>query len=253
MELKGKVAIITGAARGLGRQYACSLSEAGASVVASDKRDCTDTVAAVEAANGKAIGVSVDVVDMAGTQAMADAAVQAFGRIDILVNNAALYGSLKGGHFEDIDEAEWDACMAVNVKGIWNCCKAVVPVMRKGGEGGSIINIASLAALYGTPYTLHYATSKAAVIGITRSLARELGRDWIRVNNIAPSLVLTEATEEAFGQKFEHARKVIASGQALRENLETKDLAGTVLFLASDASRFITGQTIPVDGGTVFL
>ena len=253
MEIKGKVAIVTGAARGLGRQYACSLGAAGAAVVAADKRDCTDTVAAVESANGRALGISVDVTDMASTQAMADAAVRAFGRIDILVNNAALYGSLKGGHFDKLDEAEWDACMAVNVKGIWNCCKAVVPVMRKGGEGGSIINIASLAALYGTPYTLHYATSKAAVIGITRSLARELGRDWIRVNNIAPSLVLTEATEEAFGQKFEHARKVIASGQALRENLETKDLAGTVLFLASDASRFITGHPIPVDGGTVFL
>jgi len=253
MELKGKVAIVTGAARGLGRQYCCSFAEAGAAVVAADKRDCTDTVAAVEAAKGKALGVSVDVADMGSVQAMADAAVQAFGRIDILVNNAALYGSIKGGHFDKLDEAEWDACMAVNVKGIWNCCKAVVPVMRKGGEGGSIINISSLAALYGTPYSLHYATSKAAVLGITRSLARELGRDWIRVNAVAPSLVLTDATEEAFGEKFERAKKVIASGQALQENLETKDLAGTVLYLASDASRFVTGQTIPVDGGTVFL
>jgi NAD(P)-dependent dehydrogenase (short-subunit alcohol dehydrogenase family) len=253
MELKGKVAIVTGAARGLGREYCSSFAAAGAAVVAADKRDCSDTVAAVEAAKGKALGVSVDVADMASVQTMADAAVQAFGRIDILVNNAALYGSLTGGHFDKLDEAEWDACMAVNVKGIWNCCKAVVPVMRKGGEGGSIINISSLAALYGTPYSLHYATSKAAVLGITRSLARELGRDWIRVNTVAPSLVLTDATEESFGEKFERAKKVIASGQALQENLEVKDLAGTILYLASDASRFVTGQTIPVDGGTVFL
>ena len=253
MELKGKVAIVTGGARGLGREYCSSFAAAGASVVAADKRDCADTVSAVEAANGKALGVSVDVADMASVQAMADAAVEAFGRIDILVNNAALYGSIKGGHFDKLAESDWDACMAVNVKGIWNCCKAVVPVMRKGGEGGSIINISSLAALYGTPYSLHYATSKAAVLGITRALARELGRDRIRVNSVCPSLVLTEASEEAFGEKFERAKQVIASGQALQENLETKDLAGTVLYLASDASRFVTGQTIPVDGGTVFL
>ena len=253
MDLNGKVAIVTGAARGLGREYACALAAAGAVAIAADKRDCADTVKAVEASGGRALGLDLDVADSQSTRAMAEAAVEAFGRIDILVNNAALYGSLKGGHFEDIPEEEWDACMSVNVKGIWNCCKAVVPVMRKEGDGGSIINIASLAAVYGMPFALHYATSKAAVIGITRTLARELGRDWIRVNSIAPSVVLTDATDEFFGTKSDKAKQVIASGQALQKNLEPSDLAGTMLYLASDASRFVTGQTIMVDGGTVFL
>jgi 3-oxoacyl-[acyl-carrier protein] reductase len=129
----------------------------------------------------------------------------------------------------------------------------VVPVMREGGEGGSIVNIASLAAVYGMPFSLHYATSKAAVIGLTRSLARELGRDWIRVNTVAPSAVMTEGTEEFFGDKLDRAKQVIAQGQALQKNLETADLAGTVLYLASDMSRFVTGQTVMVDGGTVML
>ena len=221
-------------------------------MVAADRRDCADTVALVEAAGGRALGVELDVADGASAKAMADATSNAFGRIDVLVNNAALYGALSGGRFEDIDEAEWDACMAVNVKGIWNCCKAVVPAMREHG-GGSIVNIASLAAVYGMPFALHYATSKAAVIGITRSLARELGRDWIRVNTVAPSAVLTEGTAEFFGAKLERAKQVIAEGQALQKNLETADLAGTVLYLASDDSRFVTGQTIMVDGGTVML
>ena len=253
MDLNGKVAIVTGAARGIGREYASCLAAAGAAVIAADRRDCSETVTEVMAAGGKALGLDLDVADSESSQAMAESAVEAFERIDVLVNNAALYGSLKCGRVEDLAEAEWDACMAVNVKGIWNCCKAVVPVMRKGGAGGSIINISSLAAVYGMPYSLHYTASKAAVIGITRSLARELGKDWIRVNTIAPSAVLTEGTEEFFGTKSDKAKQVIASNQALQKNLETKDLAGTVLYLASDASRFVTGQTIMVDGGSVLL
>ncbi len=253
MNLEGKVAVVTGAARGLGREYATALAGAGAAVVVADRADCAETVARVEGGGGKALGVDVDVADAASARAMASATVDAFGRIDSLVNNAALYGALSGGRFEDIDEAEWDSCMAVNVKGIWNCCKAVVPVMRDGGDGGSIINIASLAAVYGMPFALHYSTSKAAVIGISRSLARELGRDWIRVNTIAPSAVMTEGTEEFFGDRLERAKQVIAQGQALQQNLEPADLSGTVLYLASDDSRFVTGQTIMVDGGTVML
>src|SRR6516165_10855315 len=133
-----------------------------------------------------------------------DAAAK-FGCIDILVNNAALYGALCGGRFEAIGEAEWDDAMRANVKGIWQCCKAVVPQMRKAG-GGSIINMASLATIYGMPFALHYTVSKAAVVGLTRGLARELGRDNIRVNSIAPSAVLTESTREFFGEKHERAR-----------------------------------------------
>jgi len=251
MNLDGKTAIVTGAARGLGREYVHRMVEAGMNVVAADKRDCGETIAAV-GRNGRAIAVELDVADRASAEAAARSAVETFGGIDVLVNNAALYGALAGGRMESIDEAEWDACMTVNVKGIWNCCRAVVPSMRERG-GGSIINISSLAAVYGMPYALHYSTSKAAVIGLTRSLARELGGDWIRVNAVAPSAVMTEGTNEFFGAKTERAAEVIRKNQALQRNLETADLAGTVLYLASDASRFVTGQTIMVDGGSVFL
>jgi NAD(P)-dependent dehydrogenase (short-subunit alcohol dehydrogenase family) len=253
VSLNGKVVIITGAARGLGQAYAVAVAGEGALVVAADKSDCAETAGLVEKAGGRALTVDLDVTDGASAKAMADAAIETFGRIDVLINNAALYGALSGGRFDDIPEDEWEACMAVNVKGVWNCCKAVVPAMRETGDGGSIINIASLAAVYGMPYALHYATSKAAVIGISRSLARELGRDWIRVNTIAPSAVMTSGTEEFFAEKFDKAKQVIAQGQSLQKSLETEDLTGTVIYLASDASRFVTGQTIMVDGGTVML
>lgn len=250
--LEGKVAIVTGAARGLGREYAVRLASEGAAVVAGDLRDCGETVSEVQKAGGKAVSVTLDVTDAASCESASRAAEDNFGRVDILVNNAALYGGLKGGRFDSLDPEEWDQCMAVNVTGMWNCCKAVVGAMRDAG-GGSIINISSLAAVYGMPFALHYAVSKAAVIGMTRSLARELGKDWIRVNAIAPSAVLTEGTEEFFGAKLEKAKEVIAGSQSLQRNLETPDLAGSVIYLAGDASKFVTGQTIMVDGGTVFL
>lgn len=251
-DLQGKVAIVTGAARGLGREYALRLAAAGAAVVAADRNDCTATMVAAEKAGGSCLALHVDVAGADSAMALARAAIESFGRIDVLVNNAALYGDLAGGPFDGLDESEWDACMAVNVKGVWNCCKAVVPAMKKAG-GGSIINIASLAATYGLPYALHYTTSKAAVIGLTRGLARELGRHWIRVNAIAPSAVMTEGTSEFFGDRLERAAETIRAGQCLDRNLEVADVAGTVLYLASDASRFVTGQTLMVDGGTTLL
>jgi NAD(P)-dependent dehydrogenase (short-subunit alcohol dehydrogenase family) len=140
----------------------------------------------------------------------------------------------------------------MDVNGIWRCCKAVIAPMQTQ-KTGSIINISSLAAVAGLPYGLHYSTSKVAVIGITRSLARELGRDWIRVNAIGPSAVMTEGTREFFGDRLEKIAGVIADGQSLKRNLQPEDLSGTVLYLASGASKFVTGQTIMVDGGTVFL
>lgn len=252
MDVKDKVVLITGAARGLGREYAVSLAGAGARIVAGDVADCAATVASATAAGGAAIGVTLDVTDPASCAAMAQTALAAFGRIDAVVNNAALYGSLRGGRFTAIAEADWDAAMAVNVKGIWNCCKATVDALRAAG-GGSIVNVASLAATYGMPYALHYTTSKAAVIGLTRGLARELGRDNIRVNALAPSAVLTEGTEEFFGAKQERALETIRAGQAIPRTLVPADLTGTVAWLISDASRFVTGQTIAVDGGTVLL
>ncbi len=250
--LDGKVAIITGAARGLGQEFAVRLAAEGACVVATDVRDCDETVGQVTNAGGRALGLRQDVTDMDSCQAAADKAIAEFGRIDILVNNAALYGGLKGGRFDSLDPDEWNRTMDVNVTGIWQCCKTVVPAMREVG-GGSIINITSLAAVYGLAYALHYTVSKAAVIGITRGLARELGRDWIRVNSIGPSAVMTEGTVEFFGDKLEKGKQIIASQQSLNRNLEAADLAGTVLYLAGDQSKFVTGQTVMVDGGTVYL
>jgi NAD(P)-dependent dehydrogenase (short-subunit alcohol dehydrogenase family) len=249
MSIAGKDFLVTGAARGLGFEYARALGAAGAHVIAGDVADCAEAVAA---AGNSAVGVKLDVTDMADCEAMAALAIERFGRIDGLVNNAALYGSLRGGRFNQIAEADWDATMAVNVKGIWNCCKAVVPAMRKAG-GGSIINIASLAATYGMPFALHYTTSKAAVIGMTRGLARELGRDNIRVNAVAPSAVLTEGTTEFLGEKFDKGLEVIRSGQSIQRTLAPADLVGTILYLLGDGSAFVTGQTVSVDGGTVML
>ena len=183
---------------------------------------------------------------------MADRAIKEYGNIHCLVNNAALYGDISGGRFDQLRDDQWDNVMAVNVKGIWQCCKACVPYLRKSG-GGSIINISSLAATFGMPYALDYATSKAAVIGLTRSLARELGRDWIRVNAVAPSAVLTEGTNEFMGEKKEKTLQIISEGQSLKSNLRTEDMTGTIIYLASDDSKFVTGQTIMVDGGTVML
>ncbi|HLY46899.1 MAG TPA: SDR family oxidoreductase [Stellaceae bacterium] len=260
MDVAGKVVAITGAARGLGQEFACSLAAAGASVIAADINDCTETLDLVGAAGGKAIATRLDVTDAASAHAMIEAGLAAFGRLDALINNAALYGALHGGRFEAIEEAEWDAAMAVNVKGIWNCCKAAVPAMRQsikdgkdGAGGASIVNIASLAATYGMPYGLHYTASKAAVIGLTRGLAREVGRDRIRVNALAPSAVMTEGTREFFGGKLDRALEAIKAGQTIQRNLMPADLTGTVLWLVSDASAFVTGQTIAVDGGTVML
>ncbi len=189
---------------------------------------------------------------MYAARSMAEAAVRAFGRIDALINNAALYGSLRGGRFDAIAEPDWDAAMNVNVKGVWNCCKAVVPAMREVG-GGSIVNMASLAATYGMPFGLHYTTSKAAVIGLTRGLARELGRDRIRVNALAPSAVLTEGTQEFFGDKLDRALDVIKVGQSIQRTLAPSDVVGAALWLVSDAAALVTGQTIAIDGGTVML
>lgn len=250
--LNQKVVIVTGAARGIGQQYVVDIVAAGGRVVAADRTSCDDTLGLLGDRADQAIATSTDVTDPVSVKAMADAAVAKFGRIDGLINNAALYGTLHGGRFDQIEENEWDAAMAVNVKGIWNCCKAVFAPMREGG-GGSIVNISSLAAIYGMPFALHYTTSKAAVIGLTRGLAREVGRHGIRVNAIAPSAVKTEGTKEFFGEKHEGALKTIAQGQSIPRNLETSDVSGTVLWLLSDAAKFVTGQTVPVDGGTVFV
>ncbi|MGI9284669.1 MAG: SDR family NAD(P)-dependent oxidoreductase [Pseudomonadales bacterium] len=252
MQLKDKVVVVTGAARGLGRAYAEAMATEGAAVLACDMNSCDETVEAVRAAGGQIDSAVTNITDMASCTTMASKALDSFGRIDVLVNNAALYAGLKGARFEDLDEAQWDQVMNVNIKGVWQTCKAVVNPMREAG-GGSIINISSLGAVFGLPYGCDYVASKAAVIGMTRTMARELGKDSIRVNAVAPSAVMTEGTSEFFGEKFEKAKTVIASGQLIQRNLETADLTGTIVYLASDASAFVTGQTHMVDGGSWFL
>lgn len=252
MDFTNKVAVVTGAARGLGQEYARRFARHGANVVACDLRDCDDTLAIIRGEGADGLSLETDVTDRHSTEAMAAAAVDAFGGIDILVNNAALYGSLTFAPFDRLDESEWDATMNVNVKGIWQCCKAVVPSMKARG-GGSIVNISSLAATYGMPNGLHYTASKAAVIGLTRGLAREVGRFDIRVNAVAPNVVNTDATGEVFGDKRDKIVEVTLSQQAIRKPLEPEDIVGAVLFLASDLSKLTTGQTIMVDGGTVML
>jgi len=248
IDIRSKVVIITGAARGIGQQFARSLAAAGASVVAADINDCSTTLDFITAEGASGIDVRLDVREADSALDMVAAASRGFGRVDALINN----GALRGDRFDAITEADWDAAMAVNVKGIWNCCKAAVPAMRNAG-GGSIINLTSLAATYGMPFALHYTTSKAAVIGLTRGLARELGRDRIRVNALAPSAVLTDGTREFFGDRLDRALDVIKNGQSIQRNLTAPDLVGAAIWLVSDASCFVTGQTIAIDGGTVML
>ena len=252
MNFDNKVVIVTGAARGLGQEYARQFARLGARVAVNDLRDCGDTLKIIENEGASGLASVTDVTDASSTAEMARSVVGEFGRIDVLINNAALYGSLTFAPFEKLDEKEWDAAMNVNVKGIWQCCKAVVPAMKEQ-EGGSIVNVSSLAAVYGMPNGLHYTASKAAVIGATRGLARELGRYNIRVNAVAPNVVNTEATGEVFGDKRQKIIDVTLAQQAIRKPLETGDIVGAVLYLASDLSKLTTGQTIMVDGGTVFL
>jgi NAD(P)-dependent dehydrogenase (short-subunit alcohol dehydrogenase family) len=252
VDFKDRVVLITGAAGGLGREYAIRFAGHGARVVVGDLKDSRETVKACSEKGVDSLGAVTDVTDLDSVRRLVESAMARFGRVDVLINNAALFGNLTFGPFDALHESEWDAAMAVNVKGVWNCCRAVVPAMREGG-GGSIVNVSSLAAIYGMPNGLHYTTSKAAVIGLTRGLARELGRYDIRVNAVAPNIVETEAAAQFFGETTQKMLDATRAQQAIRRTLEPEDLAGTVLWLASDFSHHVTGQTIMVDGGTVFL
>ena len=249
MRLQGKVSIITGGAAGIGFAYARRFLAEGARVVVAD---IADPVAAAEklGAGDRVMGVHTDVSDPAAVRAMVDTVVGRFGRIDVLVNNAAVFATLKPQKFDEIPDAEWDRVMAVNVKGLWNCVRAVVPVMRRQGSG-RIVNVASAIVAKGTAFLLHYVTSKGAVVAMTRGLARELGPDGIAVNAVAPGLILSDtvqANPDITGFQLEAIMQV----RSLKREAYPEDVEGTVVFLASDDSAFMSGQTLIVDGGSVF-
>ena len=253
MSLAGKVAIVTGGSRGIGRAYAEALADAGAAILIVDLLEVEGarTVADIRAKGQKAAFRAVDISNLEATEAMAKAAVEEFGGIDILVNNAAMFASLKGGPLSDISVERWDKTMAVNVRGAWLCIRAVVPYMQQRG-GGAIVNQTSISA-FGMPYMLDYTASKAAVIGLTKSAASELGRFNIRVNAIAPGGTATEAFSEIMGGDLAAAEQRAKTTQLIAEQIKPEDMTGTLLHLVSDGAKFITGQTIVVDGGKYFL
>jgi NAD(P)-dependent dehydrogenase (short-subunit alcohol dehydrogenase family) len=250
MKLEGRVAIVTGGALGIGRVYARRLIREGARVVIADIVDPAGAVRALEA-DGEVAGVQTDVGAAESARAMAEATLSRFGRIDVLVNNAAVFAVLQPRALETIAEAEWDRVMAVNVKGVWNCVKAVLPAMKSQGAG-RIVNIASAIAPKGTAHLLHYVTSKGAVITMTRALARELGEFGIGVNALAPGLTISETVLQNPLITGFQAQAVLQS-RAFKREETPEDLEGALVFLASGDSAFMTGQTLVVDGGSIFV
>jgi NAD(P)-dependent dehydrogenase (short-subunit alcohol dehydrogenase family) len=249
MRLTNKVAIITGGAAGIGFAYARRFVGEGARVVVADVAD-PEAAAGKLGAGERALGVVTDVSDARSVHAMVDAAVARFGRVDILVNNAALFAPLIPKPFDQIPEAEWDRVMAVNIKGVWNCTRAVAPVMRAQGSG-RVINVASAIVAKGTAMLMHYVASKGAVVAMTRALARELGPDGIAVNAVAPGLILSD-TVQANPDITAFQSAAIMQARSLKREAFPEDVEGTVVFLASDDSAFMSGQTLIVDGGSVF-
>ena len=246
-DLEGRVAIITGGGKGIGKVYAQEFARAGAKVVAADiDGEAAEVVAqGIVRANGEAIGLKTDVSDEVSANAMAKAALDRFGAIDILVNNASLMSVLPRRSWLEIPIDEWDRVMAVNLRGLFLCARAVVPAMREK-KRGKIVNISSSRVWDGTPNRLHYTTSKAGLIGFTRALARELGEFNVTVNAVTPGMTLSETQLATTSNNYVATR---ASGRALGRDQYPEDLVGTVMFLSSAASDFITGQTINVDGG----
>jgi len=246
MRLAGKVAIVTGGARHIGAAYVRRLAQEGAAVVIADIRHGGVLADEIRASGGKAIALEIDVASEHDTERMAAEAVKAFGRIDILVNNAAVFIDLRRCPFYEISAEEWDRVAAVNIRGPFLCAKAVFPQM-KTQMSGKIINISSSTVFGGTPLFLHYVASKAALIGMTRALAREVGEYGIAVNAIVPGLVQHEGQNAP--AEFTQLQLQM---RALKRLQTPEDLLGVLVYLASPDSDFVTGQTILVDGGSLF-
>ncbi len=250
MQLKDKVAIVTGAGVGIGVEYSKRLAAEGAKVVCTDIQGghAQETAEGIVAAGGDAIGFKTDVASKADTDAMASRTQDQYDRIDILVNNAAMFTALPEGPFDELTEENWDRCMEVNLKGIWNCIRSVFPFMKKQ-RYGKVINISSVTWMMGRPYRLDYVTSKAGVVGLTHAIAPELGEYDINVNAVVLGLVQSDSAVKVYGA--EHFRK-FKERQVFKRSLTPKDACGAVVFLASDDAAMITGQSLVVDGGLVF-
>jgi NAD(P)-dependent dehydrogenase (short-subunit alcohol dehydrogenase family) len=247
--LKDKVAIVTGGARGIGAAFCEGLAAAGAKVIVSDVLNGNAVAKRISETQTPAIYIRADVTSKQSVENLVADAVREFGTVDILVNNAGLFADLRAKPFLDIDEEEWDKVMTVNVRGTFQCAKAVAPVMIENKKG-RIVNIASGTAFKGTPNMLHYVTSKGAVVSMTRSLARELGPHNICVNAIAPGLTMSEAVKVHPDWTGKVSEASVAA-RAIQRDQVPADLLSTLIFLCSDDSDFVTGQTISVDGGAL--
>jgi NAD(P)-dependent dehydrogenase (short-subunit alcohol dehydrogenase family) len=244
--LEQKTVIVTGGATGIGQAFAMGCAAQGANIVVADMNSSEETVEGIKKLGGRAIGIQVDVSNQESLTAMADASLKAYGRIDGLINNAAYFREVKLTPFEEIDPVIWDRIFQVNVRGVWQCCKAVMPAMRSQNSG-SILNISSVVAVAGQPGYLHYVATKGAVLSMTKGLAKECGSVGVRVNVIAPGFVITDATKDRpieWQQSFLKAR-------AISREQRPNDLVGTAMYLLSDLSCFVSGQTIVVDGGHI--
>lgn len=248
--LEGRVAIVTGGGHGIGKAYAIRLASEGARVVVAeiDENAAQSVARELQGAGHEALAVRTDVADDASTERMAAAAVERFGRIDVLVNNAAIFATvpMSRAPFDQITIDEWDRMMGVNLKGTWLASCAVIPQMRRQGYG-KIINISSGTALKGSPSRIHYVTSKAGILGFTKTLANEVGKDNICVNCVAPGSTLSEEDPDEGVVKM---RTAASATRALKRVQTPQDLTGAVVFFASADSDFITGQTLVVDGGS---
>jgi NAD(P)-dependent dehydrogenase (short-subunit alcohol dehydrogenase family) len=245
-QLDGKVAIVTGAAQGIGNAIAHGIAAEGARIVVADLQGAE----AAAAAFPDGVGLKADVADEASVQALVDDVVEQCGTVDILVNNAGLYASLEMRPFTQIPLDEWRQVMDVNVASMFLMCRAVVPVMQRSG-GGRIVNISSGTPFRGVPFLLHYVTSKGAIVALTRALAKEVGKDGVLVNCVAPGFTMS-AGVEANPEVIERLRDVSVASRTLQRDQLPEDVVGAVVFLCGPGSEFITGQTMVIDGGQYF-
>ena len=245
-QLEGKVAVVTGAAQGIGRALADGLAAEGARIVVADLRRAEEAAASYP----DGVGLTVDVADEDDVARLVSETVERCGGLDVLVNNAGLYASLEMRAFTEIPLEEWRRVMDVNVASMFLTCRAVVPVLRERG-GGAIVNISSGTPFRGVPFLLHYVTSKGAIVAFTRALAKELGKDGIRVNCVAPGFTLSEGVKE-HPEVLEALRDVSVAARTIQRDQEPEDVVGAVTYLAGPSASFVTGQTIVIDGGQFF-